>query len=177
MLQGSRVGIAATNVATGDANSRAVDRNIPQHNGTCADASMITDLNIAENFSAGANHDTAANRGMALACFFTSTAEGDALINQRVVTDDGGFTNDDTHTVINKGAFAESSAGVNFNAGKEASEMGNEAWQEGNTPTVQPMGEPMGGDRVEAGVAAEHFQPMVSGRIAPEDDLKVFNEG
>jgi hypothetical protein len=62
---------------------------------------------------------------MPLATLFTGTTKGDALVNEGVVSDNGSFANDDTHTVVNEDTPPNRGTRMNFNASQKAGKLGN----------------------------------------------------
>jgi hypothetical protein len=65
-----------------------------KNNGASTDPNIIADLDIAKNLCAGTDDDVITQRGMALSTFFSSTAKGDALVDNRIVTNDCSFADD-----------------------------------------------------------------------------------
>ena len=63
------------------------------------------------------------NVGWRGACFISLRAQSDALVNGAVIADFGGAANHDAHAVVNKNAFAQDCAGVNFNTGQKAANV------------------------------------------------------
>ncbi len=104
-----------------------------------ADFSMITDVTRAKDGGVGADEDIIADRGMAFAAVFTGAAEGDVVKNNAVVADFGGFADDDAHAVIDKKSLADFGTGMDFNAGEEAGNLGDEAREETEADFVKRM--------------------------------------
>jgi len=119
----------------------------------------------------------AANGRMALSGFFACAAEGNALVDQGVVADDRRFANHHPHAVVDEYPFADACAGMNFDACEAAGEVGNEAREEADMVAMQPVGKPMGGDRMQAGVAAHHLQPVGRCRVVGKDAGDVVCQG
>ena len=86
------------------------------------------------------------------------------------------FADHNSSAMINKDASAQLGTGVNFNAGKEARQVGDEPGQEGNVAIMEPVGQAVGCDRVQPRIAAQHFQPVAGGRVALEDDGKIVHQ-
>ena len=61
--------------------------------------------------------------GVALALVPARTPQGHTLIQGHVIPDFGGFTNHDTHPVINKETTPDLGPRVNFNPGQPAPEV------------------------------------------------------
>jgi hypothetical protein len=76
----------------------------------------VTNLNIAEYLRPSPDYHVIPQGGVPFANLLAGTPQGNALINQGIVTDDGGFPNHDPHAMVDKYARANGSAGVNFNA-------------------------------------------------------------
>jgi hypothetical protein len=133
-------------------------------------------LDIAENFGTGTDDDVFTEGGVALATLLAGAAEGDSLVDEGVVSDNGCFADDNAHAVVNKHALANGRAGVNFDAGQEARKVGDQAGDEGNSHKVQPVGEPVEQQRLQARVAKQNLKPVASGWIAIENDAEVGNK-
>ena len=77
---------------------------------------------------------------MALAC----ATEGYALVEGDITADDGGFTNDDAHGVVDKQSPTKKCAGMNVNTGKEASDLRKEPRGQAQLCAPQYMGDAIG---------------------------------
>ena len=83
-----------------------------------------------------------------------------------MAADDGGLADDDAHPVVNDQAAAELGAGVDLNAGDVAGQLGVQAGQEGKVVTVEPVGDAVEDDGVDAGVEEKDLQLAAGGRVA-----------
>jgi hypothetical protein len=115
-----------------------------------------------------------ADNGMTLTRFFTRAAQGHSLINQAVVTNDRCFANYHTHAVVDKDTPTNLCARVNVDAREKAAEVGNEPGQEGNAAIVQRMGQTVSHQRMQAGITAQHLQPVACCWVALKDDGKII---
>ena len=90
----------------------------------------------AQNGSTGVDGHIVLNGGMTLRSAKTlsaaggQTAKGHALIDLYVLTDDGGFTDDDTGTMVNKEVAADGCAGMDVNTGDAVGIFGHDAGQQ-----------------------------------------------
>jgi hypothetical protein len=66
---------------------------------------------------------------------------------------------------------------MDLDAGEESGNMGDQSGEKGQFSIVEPVGEAMEQESVEARITDNDFQPISGGRIALEDDLKVGLQG
>src|SRR5215472_3038911 len=85
---------------------------IPQHDRTGANSTVLSHGDIAEDLSSAADNNIVLEGRMALSPLFAGAAERDSLIKSNVVTDDRRFTNDNSHPVVDKKTPADLGAGV-----------------------------------------------------------------
>src|ERR1044072_6414291 len=71
------------------------------------DARAMANLNVAENFRAGADHHAAANLGMAVLVFLAGAAERDVMEDRNIIVDYGGLTDHKSCGVIEEDALAD----------------------------------------------------------------------
>ncbi len=108
---------------------------------------------------------------MALAVVLAGAAQGDAVIDQAVVPDLGGLPDDDAHAVVYDQAAADLGAGVDLNAGAVPGDLGVEPGQEGKVVTVEPVGDAVEDDGVDAGVEEKDLQ-LAAGRPGRASDRR-----
>jgi hypothetical protein len=157
MVKGAVWGVGAAYIPPWDTNGSAVGGHMAQHNGSGTHTGIIANVDVAKNFGSSPNDNVASDGGMPLACFFPGAAQGDALINQGVVSHKCRFSNDNPHAVVDKDSFAEGCTGVNLYASKKPGQVRDKPGQEGNAMAMQPMGKPMTGDRMETGITEQDF--------------------
>ncbi len=176
MFQGFDAFARSVDDAAGDADYRAVGGDIAQYDGACADAGVVAQLDIAEDLCARADDDVIAQGGVAFAAFFAGAAEGDALVDQRVVADDRRFADHDAHAMVNEDAAPDRCAGVDFDPREEAGEMGDQPREEGEAPVIQPMGKAMEPQGMQSRIAKQDFQPVPRRGIALKNNLKIGDQ-
>jgi hypothetical protein len=69
---------------------------------------------------------------MALTTLFTRTAESNTLVDEGVVSNNGSFSDHDTHAVVNEDALPNRSTRMNFNARQKPGKLRNKPGNEGN---------------------------------------------
>ncbi len=84
------------------ADNHAVRRHNTDNYCIGANASVTADDDGAKNFRSGADHDAAAHRGVTFATRKKPPSERCSVVHRHVVTNDCGFTNHDTESVIDK---------------------------------------------------------------------------
>jgi len=176
VIEGAVGGSGSANIPARNPHRSAVCRYIAEHDGTGPDSGIITDGDITENLSPCSNDDVTADGGVALARLLTRAAQGDALVYQGVAADNRRFPDDDAHAVVNEHAGADLRPWVNLDTGKETGQVGNEAGQDGRMVAVQPVGQSVGGESMEARIAEQYFQDVAGRRISLKDDAKVGDE-
>src|SRR5215469_8412155 len=138
---------------------------------------MVADTNVAQDFGAGAHHHVIAQSGVAFAGFVAGATQGYALVEENVVADFGGLSNDDAHTVIDEEAAADRSARMDLDTCKEAADLGDDARRERNAPAVQLMRQPVREDGVKTGIAEKDLDDTFRGRILAKDSIDLFPNG
>src|SRR5205085_4007911 len=104
-------------------------------------------------------------------------AQSDALVQQAIVADLGGLSDDDSHPVVDEEAAPDIRARVDLDPGKEAVDLGDEARQDRNAPAIELMSHPVPHDGVEAGIAQQDFQHTPGRRILAKDGLNLLPDG
>ncbi len=93
----------------------------------------------AKDGSIGADEDIVADCGMAFATVFPGATKGDIVENYAFRADFCCFTDNDAHAVIDKKSLADFGAGMDFDAGKEAGDLGDDAGEETEADFVKRM--------------------------------------
>ena len=83
----------------------AIDR--PQNHRSRGDTRIFTDFDIAEDFSAGADHCTLADLRMTIGSILARTAQGDALQEGHVILNHRRLTDDQPGRMIQENPTAE----------------------------------------------------------------------
>lgn len=159
--------------AAWNADDCRVRRHFFEDDGTGTDFCAFTDGKGTEDFGAAGDDDIVADGRMAFALFLTCPAEGHALIEGDVVADDCRFADDDAHAMVDKQAFTNLGAGMDFDARKEAGNSGNDTGRDKPLMLIEKVGQAMGPDGMKARIAKQDFQRVLSGWIAVLDDANV----
>lgn len=85
-----------------------------QHHGTRRHTGVITHAERPQHLCARTDEHVISKRRVTLALVFARAAERHTLIQCAVVTDNGGFADDDTHTVVDEQIFTDRRARVNL---------------------------------------------------------------
>jgi len=156
--------------AFGEGNARTDNR-------SCTDDGVA-----AEDGCIRVDHDAFFDRGMPflgadqIAVFVlgkTECSQGDTLIDLDVGGDVGGFTDDDTGAVIDEEGVADPSTGVNIDPGSGVGPFGEHSGDVRDFEQIKLVGDTMGGDRFEPGVAEDDFIKVVRGGVAIVGGLNV----
>ena len=78
-----------------------------EHDRAGGDARAVTDLDIADDLRAGAQHDAAADFRMAVGVFLAGAAERDVVQDRDVVLDDRGLADDQAGRVVEEDAATD----------------------------------------------------------------------
>ena len=99
------------------------------------------------------------------------------MVERRVVADFGRFADDNAHPVIDEHAAADRGPRVDLDAGQEAAPVREPAREPAEIGTPYGMNQrAMPDERVQAGIAGEHFPRAARGRVALEHHPDVFAE-
>lgn len=161
----------------GDAHYGAVFGDRMDDDTACADAGVAADADVAEDFGASADDNVVAKRRVAFPGFLAGAAESDALIEEAIITDFGGFADDDAHSVIDEKTAADGGAGMNFDAGEPASGLGNQAGDERDAGPVEGICKAVEEDGVDAGVTEKNLGDAFGGGVFAEDGFDLFLKG
>ena len=142
----------------GNADDRGILGNIAQHDRTGADAAVLANSDVAENFRAAADHHAVFDRGMPLAVLLAGASESHALIESHIVADDRGLADHDAHAVIDEQAAPNLRAGMNFDSGQQTRNLREPAREQEKRMIPEPVIHAIEPDRMQAGVAEKYFQ-------------------
>lgn len=148
------------------ANNRRIRWNVFKHNGVCADFDVVANGYVAQNFCACAYYHVVAQRGMAFVMLLARSAQGCALVNRAVITDDGGLTDNYAHAVVDEQIFADFCAGVDFDTRKKPAQLRQQSSQKTQVYYVEKMRNAMPNYRMHARVQQKDFQRASCGRIS-----------
>jgi hypothetical protein len=98
------------------------------------------------------------------------------VIQRAVVADHRRLADDHTHAVVDEHPLAYGGPGMDLDAGEPACEMRKEARQPAHARTPQPVGDPMQGQRMEAGIAGQHLPGGTGGGVAFENAGDIFTQ-
>jgi len=158
----------------GNTDDGGVRGDVAEDDGAGADAGVFADGDVAEDVGGVADEDVVAEGGVALAGGLAGTSEGDSLVEGDVVADDGGFADDDSHAVVDEEAAADLRAGMDLDACPKADDLGAEAGEELEALAPEPVVDVVDPDGLEARIAEQHHESRGRGRVALEDDARVF---
>ncbi len=151
----------------------AVRRNIFIDDRIGPNLAVITDGDRAEYFCAHADQHPISERGMAFGALDARSPQGDLVVEQDVVADDGGLSDDDAHAVIDKEAAAYRGTGMDLDPGKKAADLGDSPREQAKPPQPEPVCHPVRPERMQAGIG-EGFQSVAGGGIFVQDSLYIF---
>ena len=102
---------------------------------------------------------------MALALVLAGAPQGDAVVNEAIIPNLGGLSNDNAAAMVDHQAAADLRAGVNLDAGPEAAPLGDAPGRKFQPPAIQPVGHAVAGDSVDAGVEQQNLQFTAGGGV------------
>ena len=106
--------------------SRTVVGHVLHHNGVASDAYVVTNMDIAQNLGTRSHGDIVAKRGVALAALVARASQGDALVQDAVVADNGRLAYHDAHGMIDEETPPKLSGGMNLDAGEKPRDLRKE---------------------------------------------------
>ena len=95
---------------------------------------------------------------MALALVLAGAAQGHPVVEQHIVSHLGGLADDDAHAVVDDETAADLRPGVDLDSRALPVPLGLQPGQEIQMVTIEPMGDPVADDGVNAGVQQEYLQ-------------------
>ena len=111
----------------GDPNHRRALGHGPDHDRTGTNPRAVSDLDVPQDARVGPHHDVLAQLRVALPALGLGASEDDTFVEDAPLSHRGGLPDDDTHSVVDKYAFANPRPGVNLDTGNEAVGMRDEA--------------------------------------------------
>ena len=113
---------------------------------------------------------------MSFAFVFARATESYALIDQHIVADFSGLTNDHAHAVIDEEAAANLRTGMDLDPGEEPADLGDDARDERHARTIQPVGEPVRQNRVESWIAQDDLDRAFRSGIFAKNRLNLLSD-
>jgi|SRR5215813_2191554 len=137
-----------------------------QHDATCPYLGASTNFNVAEDASAGPDHDALTYFRMAVAVHLTGSAESYPLEHGDVVLNDGGLADHDAGAVVDHYAAAESGRRIDVDA-KDRCHPALKIERQGAPPSMQQcVSKSIGLNGMEAFKEKQSFEGRVTGGIA-----------
>ena len=146
------------------------------------DRSFADDRFSAENGCAGIDGNIVFNgrmsffAGKLLAAAGRKRAEGHALIDLYIVSDDGCFSDDDAGSVVDKEVFADYRAGVDVNSGHAVGVFCHDPWNKGNVLLVKLMGDAVNIGSKKTGIGENDFFFTFCRGVSVKTGLYVFEK-
>ena len=98
------------------------------------------------------------------------------MVELDVVAEDGGLADDDAGAVVDAEAATDARGGVDVDAGAAVGVGGDHPRERAGPLGEERVRDPVCGDRVEAGVVADHLGAAMGGGVAVDDRLRVLVE-
>jgi hypothetical protein len=134
-----------------------VCRDVSGHDRSASDFGLFSDCDRAKDFRAYSNDHAVPERWMSLAFLFSSAAESHALVQRHIVADDCGFADHDAHAMIDENALADRCSRMNFDPCQESGKVGNQPTEQRKISSIEPMGNAMKCDGMQARLGKHHF--------------------
>src|SRR5215217_1585175 len=106
---------------------------------------------------------------MPLAALLSRPTQRDSLVHRDVITDRGGLTNDDAHTMVDEDTLADSGSGVNLDPGDRSIQLGQQAGGKKETCAPQPVRYAVQRDGVEPGRGQNRLDGRAGGWVTLPD--------
>ena len=121
------------------ADNSTIIRNILQHHRVGADIHVVADGDPAEHLCSRTYDDIIAERRVALPGLLPRASKRHSLIQCDIRAEDGCFTNDDAHAVIDKESAPDVSCRMNLNTGYETRKRHNDMGQHRNVHAMHSL--------------------------------------
>src|SRR5271165_2143206 len=167
----------AKNDVSGHAHYGGVIRNITQHHRAGTDAAVLANYDVAQHLRARADNDIVADCRMALAALLAGAAQGHALIQRHIITDDRSLANNHAHSVIDEEPAADLRAGMNLDASYELGELRQRARHKEPAANPQPVVKAVSPQRMQPRVEQHNLERGPRRRIAFFDSGDIFTHG
>ncbi len=123
----------------------AVGRNINHVNKSVGtDTGIVAYCDGAEYGRAGTDKNIEAESWMAFADMLAGAAQSDIMEQHAIIANNGGFTDDDAGTVIDKKPRSDPGTGMNFNPGEETIDLRQQSGDKGQFQIGQLFGKGVG---------------------------------
>ncbi|MDT7732885.1 MAG: hypothetical protein QOE12_59 [Mycobacterium sp.] len=149
----------------GNSHDDGAARNLFDDNGVGSDPAVVTDLDRAQHFRAGADDHAVADGGVTLAGLGAGSAERDPVVDGDVVAYLRRFADHHPRRVIDEQTLADDCAGVDVHAGQNSGDLTEGARSDLCAASPQPVTDPMAPDGVHARVGEHDLQRAGNGGI------------
>jgi hypothetical protein len=143
--------------------------NITQYDRSATDSGMVTNGDIAKDLGANSDHYVVTQGWMPFTAHFACSAESDPLVERAVIADDGGFTYDDAHTVVDEEPPANGGARMDFDPCHQATDVTDDASKEAKAHPMKPRRHFVKLQGVESGIDQNDLECGLCGWIARFD--------
>jgi hypothetical protein len=154
------------NHSAGDANDGSVWVHIPDDHRIGAYAHVVAQGNGAKDLGSGANQDTIAQGGMALALVPTGASQRDSVVKRDIVADFRRLANNHSCSMIDEEATADGCSGMNVDIAPKPGEKSQQARQVMKSATPQAVAQTVHENGMHAGVSGQYFKTGAGRRIA-----------
>jgi hypothetical protein len=127
---------------------------------------VLPERDGAEHGGAGTDHDVVADRRMPSPRLRPRATEGHPVVQQHVVTDDGGLTDHHAHAVVDEEPATDRGARVDLDAGEETRQLGDHTREQSQPGPPEAVREPVTPHGVQAGVGQPDLEAGAGGGIA-----------
>ncbi|MNI63824.1 hypothetical protein D3C73_1192270 [compost metagenome] len=110
---------------------------------------------------------------MAFPFLLAGSSECDALIDDDIVSNLAGLSNNNAHAVINEQSLADTGAGMDFYTRHEPAELRDDSRCCIPASPVQPVRNPVRPDRMQPRIGEEHLKPAACGRVIIQHRLDI----
>ena len=142
--------------------------------GIAADLGVVAHLKTAQHLGPGADHHVFAERGVTFGALVERCpAQCYPLVDGAAITNLSRLAHHHAHGMVKEHALADLGAGVNFDAGEPAGDMRNEPAQPFEAVVPAPVRPAVEDERMQTGVAGQHFPAAAGRRVALKDALNV----
>ena len=111
---------------------------------------------------------------MPLAFVLAGAAQSHALVQQAVVTDNGGLADHHAHAVVDEQTLSDLRTGMDLDAGLVSCTLGYDASNGIEFVLIEPVGTPIAAHCFQPGVCQQNFKAAACRRVFFLDDGDIF---
>ena len=155
-----------------DPHGGGVVRYFFQYYSTGSYPSVISHSERPKHLGTGTNQHIIPQRRVTFAMFLSGTSQRYVLIYSAVISNFRGFSDDDSHSMVDKKAFSNGGARMNFNSGFVTGPLTNPTGNKFMIVAVKPVGLSISPDCLKTGIKKIYLQTASSRRVSGHNGIQ-----